>query len=317
MTWLYLPQACLTEQATHASSASRSAPAPVASTSGSPSPCPDIELWAMSNGKPTPQPLSWRGWKTRPWIKLLSGATLEPSMAALGVERFISSLPDILASPSLPRDLGEGRPTPATSGRKSPASPMRPRPNGSSAKMSKATSIWDCPKSSETFVEWATRQKRASFRRLKLVHPTYGAASSFWPTPTAVMGGNRTDIEFSEKGMRFRVAIDQSGNQVSLHMAARLWSQLVTLARLLGVEMKDLTNYRYSRPLHLSLRAGTRSLDGEWTFNPNFSDWLMGWPIGWSDPTRAVTGLSRWKQRMRGALCALPSAGDGITSLES
>ena len=52
MTWLYLPQACLTEQAMHASSASRFAPAPVASTSGSPSPCPDIELWAMSNGKP-------------------------------------------------------------------------------------------------------------------------------------------------------------------------------------------------------------------------------------------------------------------------
>ncbi len=36
----------------------------------------------MSNGKPTPQPLSWRGWKTRPWIRLLSGTTLEPSTAA-------------------------------------------------------------------------------------------------------------------------------------------------------------------------------------------------------------------------------------------
>ena len=52
MTWLYLPQACLADQMTHASSASRSVPGLVALTSDSPSPCPDIELWAMSNGKP-------------------------------------------------------------------------------------------------------------------------------------------------------------------------------------------------------------------------------------------------------------------------
>jgi hypothetical protein len=108
--------------------------------------------------------------------------------------------------------------------------------------------------------------------------------------------------------MRFRIALGQSGNQVSLATAARLWSQLVMLAKLMGVQMADLTNYRFSRPLHLSLRPGTRSLDGEWTFNPNFSDWLMGWPIGWSDPMQAVTELSRWKQRMRGALSRLPSA---------
>ena len=70
MTWLYIPPDALPEPETHAYSASPSAPARAGSTSGLPSPSPDIVLWAMSNGKPTPQPLSWRGWKTRPWIRL-------------------------------------------------------------------------------------------------------------------------------------------------------------------------------------------------------------------------------------------------------
>lgn len=36
--------------------------------------------------------------------------------------------------------------------------------------------------------------------------------------------------------------------------------------------------------------------------NPQFVEWLMGFPIGWTDCARAVTGLSRWKQRMRSSL---------------
>ena len=87
MTWLYIPPDALPEPETHACSASPSAPARAGSTSGSPSPSPDIVLWVTSSGKPSPQPLSWRGWKTRPWIRLLSGTTLEPSTAARGAAR--------------------------------------------------------------------------------------------------------------------------------------------------------------------------------------------------------------------------------------
>jgi len=123
-----------------------------------------------------------------------------------------------------------------------------------------------------------------------------------------VAGGNRTELEFSTKGLRFRVATDQTGKQVSLATASRLWTQMMVLAQALGMPVRDFGSYRFSRPLHLSLRAGTRSLPGEWTCNPNFLDWMMGWPIGWSDPMRPVTGWSLWKLRMRGALCALPLA---------
>ena len=52
MTWLYLPPDAIPGPMIPASSASPSAPARAGSISGSPSPCPDIELWAMSSGKP-------------------------------------------------------------------------------------------------------------------------------------------------------------------------------------------------------------------------------------------------------------------------
>lgn len=181
-------------------------------------------------------------------------------------------------------------------------------PNGSSAKTSRDTSLWDCPQSLPTYQPWALAQKRACFRRLKSARPTYAAGSSFWPTPTLSLYCNRADLQFSAEGMRFRCALDQTGKQLALGQAARIWSMMVTMTQLVGGRLQDLKNYPYSRPLHLSLRLGSRSSIGDWTFNPNFSDWIMGWPIGWTDPTRPVTGWSAWLQRMRIALSELPSA---------
>lgn len=134
---------------------------------------------------------------------------------------------------------------------------------------------------------------------MKLVHPTYGAASSFWPTPTATARcWNRADIEISEKGLRFRPAIDQVGKQVSLTRASQLWTLVWLLVKALGLPKEP--TWASSRPLHLTLQPGTRFSDGTLSSNPSFSDWMMGWPIGWSDPMRPVTGWSRWLQRARG-----------------
>jgi len=55
-----------------------------------------------------------------------------------------------------------------------------------------------------------------------------------------------------------------------------------------------------------ALLEGARTCPGDWTFNPNFSDWMMGWPIGWSDPAQPVTALSRWQQLMHTELSRLP-----------
>lgn len=47
------------------------------------------------------------------------------------------------------------------------------------------------------------------------------------------------------------------------------------------------------------MKDGTES---QITLNPRFTEWLMGWPIGWTEFELAETEWFRWLQRMRGEL---------------
>lgn len=87
MTWLHVPSTSLA-----------SVPVPEASNSDSMPPNPEPELYVTLSGKPTPRPVSWRGWKTRPWITRLFGTTLPPSTLQRGVDSWISSLRETRAS---------------------------------------------------------------------------------------------------------------------------------------------------------------------------------------------------------------------------
>jgi len=53
--------------------------------------------------------------------------------------------------------------------------------------------------------------------------------------------------------------------------------------------------------------AGETSSSVRRTLNPLFVEWLMGWPIGWTDCERPVTGFSHWLRRGRGVLSTLCS----------
>lgn len=99
----------------------------------------------------------------------------------------------------------------------------------------------------------------------------------------------------------------QSGSQLALGKAARLWTQIWLLMKACGARPTRAFSFPSSRPLHLSLTAGPRSSTNDLTFNPNFSDWIMGWPIGWTDPMQPVTAWSAWLQRMRGELSQMLS----------
>ena len=173
MTWLYLPPDALTQPtAGEACADSRSARASVASTSASTSPSPAIELFVTSSGTPMPRPLSWRGWKTRPWIKRLSGTTLKPSTAKHGVAQWISSMAAIRASLSaLPEENSETK-TRAISGLTSLASSMKSDRQSVSSKMSADIYDWGSNKSTMTFDGWVTALRLACLQRKKSVLPT-------------------------------------------------------------------------------------------------------------------------------------------------
>lgn len=115
MGWLFVP----VPEGSSLGSVSRSGPA--------------TAVWVTLNGKPTQRRLSWRGWRTRRWIGLLSGTISQPSGAQSSVDAWISSLPARHVSPSARPAPSSGKTTSAGSG---------PMLLESLAKWDRASSCW-------------------------------------------------------------------------------------------------------------------------------------------------------------------------------
>lgn len=95
-----------------------------------------------------------------------------------------------------------------------------------------------------------------------------------WPTPT----GPRPKDNENTAGLFF-----PSQNQADLIKAAS----------------------HFSHPAPESSINGAPSSDSKRRLNPRFVEWLMGWPVGWTDCASPVTEWSRWKSRMQSSLWAL------------
>lgn len=291
--WLFVP---LNDMTTFAASAF----APVSEDwiSDCISRCPDIELFALSSETLTPRRLSWRGWRTRPWLRLLSGTICDPLTADRGAAAFISSLPVILASPSRSRACAKARTTPATYGRKSRASQARSSRPPSSSRMSPAISPSASKTSPETFRTWATGLQRASYQRRKSAGRIPARGCSFWATPTFKGSGNRACIQLSPAGLAFRIDQNQTGSQLGLKNQVVSWT---LLRQLLDAAGWTGDRFRSSHPNRVILLNGEKHSERGLTLNPAFTDWLMGWPVGWTEPLKPVTGWSHWLQQGRSA----------------
>lgn len=108
--WLHIPSAVLPSAPEQVGSSSECL-SPASTSDG------DTGWWVQSSGTPTQRPASWRGWKTRPWIRLLCGMTSPPSTVQRGVARWISSLRGSPASRSPRRGSDAGSTTSGGSGR--------------------------------------------------------------------------------------------------------------------------------------------------------------------------------------------------------
>lgn len=147
-----------------------------------------IELFVTSSGTPTPRPLSWRGWKTRPWIARLSGTISNPSMADAGVDAWISSLAATRASRSASRGSSLGQMIRDTCGLTCSEFGALSALDICSAKMSQLTLGLDSTPCFETFTALAQGLRRASLARRKSVRRTCGSGCSSslnWPTARA------------------------------------------------------------------------------------------------------------------------------------
>lgn len=140
------------------------------------------ELFVTSSGTPLPRLVSWRGWKTRPWMLRLFGTISRPSMADAGVGLWISSLRDTRASPSRSLESDLASSMSGTCGRMYSELLEKCSRAASSSKTLQLTLEWDTPKSSEICRDLATALGQDCLRRRKLARRMGGSGYSSWPT---------------------------------------------------------------------------------------------------------------------------------------
>jgi len=158
-----------------------------------------------------------------------------------------------------------------------------------------------------------------------------------WYTPSVPNGGRALNDNTSPTGMQ----PDGKKRQAGLENQVRLWhgdvpamndnqpQQWPTPTSLSFSESRQPGNsrtYNITMDLADSLRDRLTPQDGSEplklrrTLNPQFVEWLMGWPLGWTslaltppalrDCACSATALSRWKRLMRSALLQLDSPAD-------
>jgi hypothetical protein len=102
----------------------------------------------------------------------------------------------------------------------------------------------------------------------------------------------------SPNGFAFHNDHNQMGNQLGIKNAAMAWTLMWDMLVAAGWTPQA---PRSSHRCRVSLLNGEKHSTTGLTLNPAFTDWMMGWPPGWSDPLQPVTGWSQWLQHARGA----------------
>jgi len=348
-----------------------------------------LEQFVMSRSKPL-RAKSWlAAWKKKDWMQRLFGRILKPSMANLGVEKWIASLADIPASRLALLEKNLEKTTQDISGQTSNDSSKKSNHQFASLKMSPTIYELDLKKSEMTYDNWVIRLRQACLQRRKLALLTKEKDSSSWPTvivsdhlcnhtetpqrwkeraqekkleginlhkplrivaqetwPTvvsadasmgAIISSNDTYKKTSTGSIR---KINKNGKDGSLGLARtvkmmdsqkqnwptvrtssangasskeveagnpkqRLEVMITNWATPTTRDWKDSANANVPTNSLLGRQAPRSMLNGiesQITLNPRFTEWLMGWPIGWTQFELAETEWFRWLQRMRGEL---------------
>jgi hypothetical protein len=239
----------------------------------------DSEPFVMSRGKPMrPQSLS-RKYKKEQYMKRLSGLTLKPSTANLGVLKWISSLEASPVSPIQVRASYLVKTTRETYGRTLKESLARFDPESYSWRTFQTSIIPLPPQSLENWPKWGLSRRGVLYALQTLAHTIEERDGSSWqlPTPTA---------SEAEKAGLFKKG--QMGN--SLVTKAKRGELFPTpTAREPNDVGLNLDRGRYSNDTLTRKVSNQEGLENGGRLNPQWVEWLMGWPIGWTDSEDAVT----------------------------
>ena len=255
-----------------------------------------------SRGKPKPQQSWRRAWKKDRYMKRLSGLTCPPSTANLGVEQWIASLVATRASQiQSPDHVLEPKMT-ASSSTNLFASSTKCGLAVSFAKTSQGTRTDSSQPLSQLSKGWATALRLEYSQRAKWGLPIDGKGYSSWPTIQA-------------RDWKGKSGRSLKGEETDLPTKAETWptplasddGQKVTINSHQNSLIKQSHIFHTSHQVQTT-QDGQKSSKNTPRLNPLFVQWLMGWPIGWTNYERPVTGFVQWLEQSRGYLYQLISS---------
>lgn len=266
-----------------------SSPEPVAEYSAES--CLDGEPSAQLNVMPTPHKF-WRNDKTMEFSKLSQfGLTLRLLTVDHGEALLTSYLAAFRAKTSARQEKVQELPvSDQACGKKWPGLLARYNPDTCSWKTAQCSLLEDLELSLETWPRWGSMRNGECYLRPMLERLTCAKESGLWATPTAVYGGVPKVSEWKgtyflkpngkKAQTRLNDQVVMAGNSFPTPTASASASKGSSPASLVRKDGKSRVNDRLD---HSVMASNGGQL------NPTWVEWLMGWPLGWTDLKALVT----------------------------
>lgn len=272
--------------------------------------CSDGEPFAQLNVMPTPHKF-WRNDKTMEFSKLSQfGLTLQLLTVDHGEALLMSYLAAFHARTSAQPEKVQALPVPDQAcGKKWPALLAKYNPDSSLWKTAQCSLFGDLELCLETWPRWGSMRNGACFLQPMLAPTTSAKESGFWATPAASDGSRGGTLTENMTGQSLAQMVNtptrwptpraqETGNYQNVNRDVNGVSRGIALT-LTGAVKKyptptaSASASKGSSPASLVRKNGksrvkdrldhTVMASNGGQLNPTWVEWLMGWPLGWTD----------------------------------
>jgi len=269
--------------------------------------CLDGEQSAPSSTTPTPDQFYWPDKTTEHSRLSRFGMTSEPLTAIPGEDLLTWFRAAFLARTSVQLEK-----VPAWT---ESAAVYGPKWHGSFAMFDHDSSSWktvqcsllgDSESFSETWPRWGLMHAGVSSLQQTPELPICEIESGLWPTPCASDNSNRQvskTVHITANGLPKHVAPNGEKSQMRLSQAVKMWRTPNSSDA--NKWSKQSIEERLAKGQQIRLNTQV-SPDGSQAgqLNPDWVEWLMGWPIGWTDLKPLATDKFREWQQQHGRFSA-------------
>lgn len=267
----------------------------------SPASFEETDASAPSSASPTPRPCLWHDKTTERFPLSRFGMTCAPLTEGRGEELLTSLREDFLAKTSAqPVPAKESTASEAAYGPKWLGSFARYSPSESKWKTAQCSLLGDSDEFSETWPRWGSMRNGESYLRQIPALPISESGSGFWQTPVAddaieraagkwnSRGEPKLSAEvklwptptasLADKGGRITPRKGREGGTLIEAVSSRMWPTPCASASK-GSSPAALTRKTGKSRANDRIDHAVMASDGG-QLNPEWVEWLMGWPIG-------------------------------------